>query len=280
MGLDVDAAPPAPAEGRGAAPQRPFREVLEAQRSPPAPPSSTRPRPAAARPAPAAGPAAPSRLLRTAGPPRAVAPAVARAVQARVTVEGLQRARAGHDAEAARRGEVRGEALGAAAQAGEVRAHELLRQALLREPDPCVPRPGAAAPPAPPAPREERAGAEAAAPGTPGGARGEAATPQPAGASPGGEAPARAEALLALVERIDAFVRAGRPALALEVGGALGARVELERTGPGEVALTLRPRGAPPAAAELEALRRAVEGRGLRLSRLVLGPRGQGPAAA
>jgi hypothetical protein len=75
---------------------------------------------------------------------------------------------------------------------------------------------------------------------------------------------------LAVVERVELFLRSQRPALALQLGGAWATRVELERTAPGEVALTVvAPKGAP-AHAELSMLRQALQARGVRLSRLLL----------
>jgi hypothetical protein len=50
----------------------------------------------------------------------------------------------------------------------------------------------------------------------------------------------RLEAALALVERVETFLRSGRPALAFTIGGAFRQSVELERLGPRRVALWLR----------------------------------------
>lgn len=71
--------------------------------------------------------------------------------------------------------------------------------------------------------------------------------------------------LVALVERVELLVRSGRPALRL---GALGLDVEVRRTGPGAVALTLRGAAAGLHAARVRA---ALEARGLRVSALAVG---------
>ncbi|HEX8700995.1 MAG TPA: hypothetical protein VF815_19270, partial [Myxococcaceae bacterium] len=86
----------------------------------------------------------------------------------------------------------------------------------------------------------------------------------------GGEtAPAvRAEAALELIERIEVFVKSQRPALSLSLRGTLDATVELERTGPREVAVRLQGRKGPVPVEELARLRDALEARGLRLSAL------------
>ena len=97
--------------------------------------------------------------------------------------------------------------------------------------------------------------------------------PQPTGvsASPGiagttASAPTstegRVERVLALVERIERFVRSGRPSLALTLRGGLPGRLEVQRVAPGAIALRLSsPR--VPSASELGELRQALEARGL-----------------
>jgi hypothetical protein len=87
----------------------------------------------------------------------------------------------------------------------------------------------------------------------------------------------RVESALQLVERIAVFLRSGRPQLELSVGGQLQAEVMLERTGPREVAVTVRGRNGPPPAQELARVREEMRRRGLTVSSLTFagssGPR-------
>ncbi len=76
----------------------------------------------------------------------------------------------------------------------------------------------------------------------------------------------KAKAAVALVERIETFVRSQRPALALTVGGGLDARVEVERTGRNEVALKITGTRGPPSPEDLTRIRDEMQARGLRLS--------------
>src|SRR6185295_15450625 len=66
-------------------------------------------------------------------------------------------------------------------------------------------------------------------------------------AEPGDEKahPSRVESAMKLVERIEVFLRSGRPQLELSAGGAFQAEVLLERTGPREVAVTVRGKNGP-----------------------------------
>ena len=80
----------------------------------------------------------------------------------------------------------------------------------------------------------------------------------------------RVQGALQLVERIEVFLRYGRPQLALSVGGLLRAEVLLERTGPLEVAVTIRGRNGPPPPHELARIREGLRHRGLRLSSLAI----------
>jgi hypothetical protein len=91
----------------------------------------------------------------------------------------------------------------------------------------------------------------------------------PAGtaAAPAGVVPApapedRVERAMELVERIERFVRSGRPSLALTLRGQLRGRLEIERIAPGAITLRLSSRRAPSAHA-LEEIRQALEARGL-----------------
>ncbi|ATB26681.1 hypothetical protein [Melittangium boletus] len=78
----------------------------------------------------------------------------------------------------------------------------------------------------------------------------------------------RVQATLELIEKIDLFVKSQRPALAMRLGGALDATVEVERTGTREVALRIQGRRGPLAPGELTRIREALASRGLSLSAL------------
>jgi hypothetical protein len=78
----------------------------------------------------------------------------------------------------------------------------------------------------------------------------------------------QAQAAMALIEKIELFVRSQRPALRLSLGGPLAATVEVERTGPREVSLRIQGRGGPLAQEELTRIRDGLEARGLRLRSL------------
>ena len=73
---------------------------------------------------------------------------------------------------------------------------------------------------------------------------------------------ARVERALALVERIEHFVRSGRPSLALTLRGGLPGRLEVQRVAPGAIAIRLSSARLP-SADELGELRQALEARGL-----------------
>jgi hypothetical protein len=93
------------------------------------------------------------------------------------------------------------------------------------------------------------------------------------GSSGAATAPAenRVERAMALVERIERFVRSGRPALALTLRGRLPGRLEVERVAPGAVALRLSSPRAPSGRA-LDELRQALEARGLTVRSLETTP--------
>jgi len=96
------------------------------------------------------------------------------------------------------------------------------------------------------------------------------AAPALAGATapaPAATAEARVERALALVERIERFVRSGRPSLALTLRGGLPGQLEVQRVAPGAIALRLSS-ARPPSAAELGELRQALEARGLSVRHL------------
>ncbi|RKH58839.1 hypothetical protein [Corallococcus llansteffanensis] len=87
------------------------------------------------------------------------------------------------------------------------------------------------------------------------------------GAGPASSTPvAQVESMLALIEKIEVFVKSQRPALGLSLRGSLEATVEVERTGPREVALRIQGRHGPVPTEDVARLRDALEARGLRLS--------------
>jgi hypothetical protein len=178
--------------------------------------------------------------------------------------EHLGQVRQSLNSEAHRLKDVRGESLQVNRERVDQRAAELVTRELARELNleaaPRAPSPRPAPEPAPPS-------GEALS--TLGEARGGV---QAGGATPAAEAPAsdaRAQAALALIEKIDVFMKSQRPALALRLGGALEATVEVERTGAREVALRIQGHRGPVPAGQLEHIREALASRGLRLSRLL-----------
>lgn len=156
----------------------------------------------------------------------------------------------------------RGEALGRQESDALARVKDLVRRELIEAP--------AAFDPAPVRSLPERSDALGLERGSPEG--GEAsrlagtATAEPDGSRQ--ELDARVDSLLALAERIERMLKTQRPQLAVQVGGSLQAQVLIERTGRGEVALTVQGRSSPPAEPQLEAVREALGARGLRLSAL------------
>ena len=96
------------------------------------------------------------------------------------------------------------------------------------------------------------------------------AAPPGTGATASASGPAaegRVERALALVERIERFVRSGRPSLALTLRGAIPGHLEVQRVAPGAIALRLSSARAP-STAELGDLRQALEARGLEVRTL------------
>ncbi len=71
-----------------------------------------------------------------------------------------------------------------------------------------------------------------------------------------------------LIEKIEVFVKSQRPALALTLNNSLGARVEIERIGPREVALKVVGKDGPPNAEDLGRIREAMKARGLKVGAL------------
>jgi hypothetical protein len=179
------------------------------------------------------------------------------------STEHLAQVRQGMSVEVHRLRDVRGEAHQTHQEQVRQRVTDLLFRELAREPraEPVAPR----ATPASPGPESasltplvEGVSAGEARPGGPGGAQ---------AASADAPAPeARAQAALELIEKIEVFVKSQRPALAMDLGGALNATVEVERTGAREVALRIQGRRGPLPQEELARIREALTARGLKLS--------------
>jgi|GEM_PF-5942241 len=99
-----------------------------------------------------------------------------------------------------------------------------------------------------------------------------------AGASPPKPdlAPSKAEqvpevsSVMALIEKVEVFVRSNRPTLSLSLGGTLSGQMEIEKVGPGKVALTLRGSGRKDPGAP-ERIRQALAARGLTVTRMRIG---------
>jgi len=95
----------------------------------------------------------------------------------------------------------------------------------------------------------------------------EAATPE----STSNANEAKREAVQAVVEKIETFVRANRPGLTLSLNGTFATQVQLEKTGPGQVAVRLQGRNGPPRPEDLSLLREQLHARGIKLSALSIG---------
>lgn len=96
---------------------------------------------------------------------------------------------------------------------------------------------------------------------------GDGVTPLPSmrGAS---AANAKTQAAVELIEKIDTLIRSQRPVMAMTLRSALAARVEIERTGPREVAIRLVGRDGPPHADDVSRIRDELKVRGLKVSSL------------
>ena len=81
-------------------------------------------------------------------------------------------------------------------------------------------------------------------------------------------APERVTSMLELIEKIEVMVRQQRPALRLELKGPMAGVLEIERTGPREVALKIVGLRGPPSPGELSQLRRELRAKKLKLSAL------------
>lgn len=85
------------------------------------------------------------------------------------------------------------------------------------------------------------------------------------------EAEVKAASAVELIEKIETFVKSARPGLALTLDGSLGARVEIERTGPKEVALRVVGKNGPPTPEDVGRIRDEMRARGLKVSALSVG---------
>ncbi|WP_375745686.1 hypothetical protein NR800_13460 [Corallococcus interemptor] len=180
--------------------------------------------------------------------------------------ETLRQARQDMHVEARRLGAVRQEALAEGGTQATHRASELLAREVERsfraEPRPVLS-------PLPASSRDDRSPEGLSRGPAPEGAR--VAGGSAEGAAPAGPPVAQVESTLALIEKIEVFVKSQRPALGLSLRGPLEATVEVERTGPREVALRIQGRHGPVPAEDVARLRDALEARGLRLSVLQAG---------
>lgn len=184
--------------------------------------------------------------------------------------ENLGQVRQGMHAEAQRLQHSRTEAQTVTREHHEHRATELIARELARdfraEPSRVPGEPHGAPPPSLESSRASSMG-EAASPSELrlGGAASSATPPAAA------DSQLKTQAAMALIERIEVFVKSQRPALKMSLGGALDATVEVERTGPREVALRIQGRRGPVPSEELSRIRDALEAKGLRLRTLQAG---------
>lgn len=180
------------------------------------------------------------------------------------SAEHLGQVRQGLNAEAHRLRDTRGEAHQTHQERVQQRVTELISRELARElrPEPAAPRTPSPSPgpeSQAPLPSGEALSAAGGAPlSGPGGASAPAVdTPNPE---------ARVQAAVELIEKIEVFVKSQRPALAMRLGGALAATVEVERTGTREVALRIQGQRGPLPPEDLARIRDALAARGLKLS--------------
>ncbi|MCP3142434.1 hypothetical protein [Pyxidicoccus xibeiensis] len=266
--MKVDAPESQPAPEKQAPDGARFRKALqEADSRRPAPTGGAAVRaPGAPGRAPPAGQL--SRPLAPASTARAAGPVLATARGALASPENLTRTRQVMHVEAQRLGTVRGEASTHVQERNEHRLTDLIARELSRDPR-ATPPPlaDARSPSVAPPPETRREGMDV--PFQEG--RGVAVVgPGGSGAANTQEVPAatRAEAALELIQRIEVFVKSQRPALSLSLRGGLEATVEVERTGPREVALRIQGHRGPVPTEDVARLRDALEARGLRLRSL------------
>jgi len=80
----------------------------------------------------------------------------------------------------------------------------------------------------------------------------------------------RALHALRLIRKIDGFVKSQRPALSLTLNDSLAARVEIERVGPGQVALRVVGHRGPPSPEAVTRIREEMEAKGLKIAVLAV----------
>ncbi len=81
----------------------------------------------------------------------------------------------------------------------------------------------------------------------------------------GVEASVKAATAVELIEKIETFMKSQRPGLAISLEGSLGARVEIERLGPKEVAVRVVGKNGPPSAEDISRIRDEIRARGLKV---------------
>lgn len=93
-------------------------------------------------------------------------------------------------------------------------------------------------------------------------------TPISQAAAAKNEAEVKAASAVELIEKIEAFVKSQRPGIAITLNSSLGARVEIERLGPKEVAIRLVGKNGPPAPEDIGRIREEMRARGLKVAAL------------
>ncbi|PZR07684.1 MAG: hypothetical protein DI536_26610 [Archangium gephyra] len=78
----------------------------------------------------------------------------------------------------------------------------------------------------------------------------------------------KAAQAVALIEKIERFVKSQRPGLAITLNNSLGAHVEIERLGPRQIALKLVGKNGPPSAEAVSRIREELQARGLKVGSL------------
>lgn len=78
----------------------------------------------------------------------------------------------------------------------------------------------------------------------------------------------KAAQAVALIEKIERFVKSQRPGLAITLNNSLGAHVEIERIGPKQIALKLVGKNGPPSAEAVSRIREELQARGLKVGAL------------
>ncbi len=180
--------------------------------------------------------------------------------------ENLGLARQGMHSEAARLRTTRTESQGATQEKTEHRLSELIFRELsqqLRSEQPPVPAAGSG--PSLPEPSPRASATEGLSSGGESRLAASESSPAPA-ATP--DPQLKVQSTLELIEKIELFIQSQRPALRMSLGSPFSATVEVERTGPREVALRIQGRQGPLALEDLARIRDELGARGLRLRSL------------